>query len=73
MITEKFPAPWVVVKLLVGYKVESADGVCLAIFSASPEGGGILTWDDAYALASIFAAVANVREKRGSPPKQKAG
>lgn len=53
-ITDKFPGPWKVAKLLDGYKVVSADGRCLAMFAPS-RSESALSCEDAQLLATAFA------------------
>ena len=48
----KFLKPWIVKPVLDGFKVMSADGICLAIFHSTEQ----VTKADAEAFAKAFAA-----------------
>lgn len=77
ILTDKFPGAWQVHKLLDGYKVVSADGRCLAIFSAQPTSNSTLTFEDAHDLAKAFARLGDaerpvdVPQKENKPPQRR--
>ena len=63
----KFLKPWAVKPIWAGFKVTSADGVCLAIFHTTEQ----VTAADAEQFAKAFATFGDV-VKRSKAPKAKA-